>query len=75
LDATRILRDQEGSTSRSDLYNKLVRRCGDWSKIQTSIQDLGKIGEDTTLKQLDEMEKMFAREWELALELMKEDKK
>jgi hypothetical protein len=76
LDATRILRDQEEGTRRSDLYNELVRRCRGWSKIQTSIQALGKkIGEDTMLKQLDELEKMFAKEWKRAIELMKEDKK
>jgi hypothetical protein len=65
-----------GVRERSALYIELNCRRWNWDSIRRSIQGLGRnLGENTTLKQLDDLEKVFAKEWNRAVALMKEEKK
>jgi hypothetical protein len=74
--ANEILRAREFALRRrqSALWSKLDDRCSGWRNVLESIRALGQsLGDDTTLKQLDDLEKTFTKEWERAVELMKKE--
>jgi hypothetical protein len=75
LDAECVLRDREFRThGNSVLYKNRRNVCAKWSKIHRLIRELGqKLDENTTLKQLGMLEGGFAKQWNWAVELMKDE--
>jgi hypothetical protein len=75
LDAECVLRDREfGTHGTSVLCTKRHNICAKWSKIHRLIRELGqKLDESKTLKQLGMLEGLFAKLWNRAVELMKDE--